>query len=88
MENLTFDAGSGVEVLFWKDSWVGKGPLCIRFNRLLSVDINQDTLVQDIGDGKMERPSRWEEELLAQLKHIISQIVVKEDDSDVQQWKA
>nr|GEV65681.1 putative RNA-directed DNA polymerase [Tanacetum cinerariifolium] len=39
--------GSGSQIRFWKDIWMGETPICYTYNRLYRLDINKDCLIKD-----------------------------------------
>ncbi|GKC45235.1 RNA-directed DNA polymerase, eukaryota, reverse transcriptase zinc-binding domain protein [Tanacetum coccineum] len=41
--SFRFNAGCGTRIRFWKDIWVGKAPLSIRYNRLYRLDLDKDS---------------------------------------------
>ncbi|GJT61640.1 putative RNA-directed DNA polymerase, eukaryota, reverse transcriptase zinc-binding domain protein [Tanacetum coccineum] len=53
MSTLKFKVGCGSNVRFWKDTWLGDGPLNRRYNRLFRLDRNEDCCIIDrISNGE------------------------------------
>ena len=44
---LKCKVGDGSSVRFWKDTWLGDGPLSTRYNRLFRLDSNEECLVNE-----------------------------------------
>ncbi|GKB85929.1 putative RNA-directed DNA polymerase [Tanacetum coccineum] len=47
MGTLKLKVGYGSRVRFWKDTWLGDGPLKLRYNRLFRLDRNEDCYISD-----------------------------------------
>ncbi|GJR91919.1 hypothetical protein Tco_0215930 [Tanacetum coccineum] len=44
---LRCKVGDGKSIRFWKDIWVGNGPLCYRYNILFHLDSNKNCMLAD-----------------------------------------
>jgi hypothetical protein len=56
-EVLVRRLGNGMRTRFWKDAWIGEGPLSLKFPRLFSLSTQKDISVGDLWN--MEE-GRWE----------------------------
>ena len=45
---LSYVAGNGRRVRFWKDNWCGVLPFCISFPSLFALAVSKDTWVNDV----------------------------------------
>lgn len=83
---VSYQAGNGKSISFWKDVWIGNCPFYIRFNRLYSICLNpdiklSDCLVHGIWNIRFVRNFGVEEEgLWRELKEIIRGVVLNEEN--------
>ncbi|GJX74023.1 RNA-directed DNA polymerase, eukaryota, reverse transcriptase zinc-binding domain protein [Tanacetum coccineum] len=47
LSSIRFRVGDGSSIRFWKDTWLGNEPLCIRYNRLFHLVNFKDCFIQD-----------------------------------------
>ncbi|XP_071699047.1 uncharacterized protein [Rutidosis leptorrhynchoides] len=47
LNSLRRRVGNGISIKFWKDHWIGEGPLFSRYNRLAHLDSNIDCTLAD-----------------------------------------
>ena len=90
--------GSGDNVRFWEDVWVGNSNLKTVFPRLFSLSLNQGHKVEEVGgwEGSMWRWSlswrrvrfEWETLMEAELGALISRVNVMKDEKDALVWRS
>jgi hypothetical protein len=56
-EVLVRRLGNGLSTRFWKDAWIGDGPLCLKFPRLFSLSMQKDI---SVGDLLNMEDGRWD----------------------------
>ncbi|GKB46795.1 RNA-directed DNA polymerase, eukaryota, reverse transcriptase zinc-binding domain protein [Tanacetum coccineum] len=85
MDSIRYQVGCGSIIRFWKDTWLGSSPLCMRFSRLFCLEREKDCLIRDrISNGQWKW--NWSRSILGarnstHLNHMladISQIEVRE----------
>ncbi|GKA14978.1 putative RNA-directed DNA polymerase, eukaryota, reverse transcriptase zinc-binding domain protein [Tanacetum coccineum] len=47
LHTLRHKVGNGSSIRFWKDNWIGNGPLSTRYNRLFHLDANPNCMLAD-----------------------------------------
>nr|GEV44529.1 RNA-directed DNA polymerase, eukaryota [Tanacetum cinerariifolium] len=47
LHTLRHKVGNGSSICFWKDNWIGNGPLSTRYNRLFHLDANPNCMLVD-----------------------------------------
>ncbi|GJS08438.1 RNA-directed DNA polymerase, eukaryota, reverse transcriptase zinc-binding domain protein [Tanacetum coccineum] len=47
LNSISFKAGDGSLIRFWKDTWLGDVPLCSRFNRLFKLERDKNCILRD-----------------------------------------
>nr|GEZ09524.1 putative RNA-directed DNA polymerase, eukaryota, reverse transcriptase zinc-binding domain protein [Tanacetum cinerariifolium] len=89
ISTLHHKVGCGSSVCFWKDNWVGDGPLHLRYNRLFHLDSNANCFIRErIADGiwswnwiRQRLGSRNEEALLSMVAEIENVSLSNQPDS-------
>ncbi|GJW11021.1 hypothetical protein Tco_1576848 [Tanacetum coccineum] len=46
LNSICFQVGDGSSIRFWKDTWLGEEPICIKYNRLFHLTNNNDCFVR------------------------------------------
>jgi len=88
--------GDGENTLFWLDRWVGNVPLCQRFSRLFNLAENKLVSVATTFSLGWEEGGAawqwqrcmwaWEDELLAECRTLLSNVLFQPIVSDIWQW--
>ncbi|GKB85750.1 putative RNA-directed DNA polymerase, eukaryota, reverse transcriptase zinc-binding domain protein [Tanacetum coccineum] len=53
MDSIRYQVGCGSIIRFWKDTWLGSSPFCMRFSRLFRLERKKDCLIRDqISNGQ------------------------------------
>lgn len=96
-ENISIRLGNGLNTYFWSDCWVGSVSFMERFRRLFELSIHQNLTVgamQALGwgeDGEAWRWRRrlfaWEEDLVVEIRNLLSNISLQDSESDVWLWR-
>jgi len=96
LERVSRKVGDGVDTSFWSDWWLGEVPFCQRFRRLFDLAENKLHSVAtmfSLGWGEDENTWQWrrrlwvwEEELLAECRMLLSNVILQVDVSDRWQW--
>ncbi|XP_019418405.1 PREDICTED: uncharacterized protein LOC109329188 [Lupinus angustifolius] len=95
-ENIWKEIGTGLQTLFWHDTWVGNQSLKMVFPRLFRLAINQQAWV---GDNGLWRDDAWhwniqwrrslfgrEESMAQNLYDLIHHFSCKRDTLDIWRW--
>jgi hypothetical protein len=96
-DNITKSVGNGFDTFFWSDCWVGSMKLRERFRRLYDLSIHKDKTVGEMralgwgDDGIAWRWRRrlwaWEEELVGEMKILLSNVSFQDSRPDVWLWQ-
>lgn len=96
--NLVRTLGDGKEVRFWMDVWLGEGSLEEMFPRLLSLAVDKEVSVSDMGEWDGDEWNwrcrwrkelyQWEEALLHTLVGKVQGTMVRTSEADGWRWKA
>jgi len=88
--------GDGNNTFFWLDKWLGDVPLCRRFSHLFGLATDKFSTVADMSVRGWEEGGEawswrrrlwsWEEEMLAECRHLLDGVFVQPNILDRWQW--
>jgi len=95
--SITKRVGNGFNIFFWLDCWVGSVTLMETFRRLYDLSTHKDLTVGEMyalgwgeeGEawGRSRRLMAWEEELVGEVKLLLSNVSFQDSCPDVWLWR-
>ncbi|GAU15866.1 hypothetical protein TSUD_40870 [Trifolium subterraneum] len=96
-ESIARRAGDGRDTFFWTDPWLEGVPLSVRFRRLYDLSLHRTSTVDAICELGWEEGGAawqwrrqlwaWEEELLAECRNLLLNVVLQPNFSDKWIWR-